>query len=131
MRVLCVIVALLASAYPELSTTISAARSAAPRGDPELFEQRPFLLPSSGRFARFDYRGWHRELVRDRITHEDVSWAMTWLSALSDRQWRDAFRAGDYPAAEAERFIRKLRQGVAEGLAAEGISPAREAGRTR
>ena len=35
------------------------------------------------------------KLVRDRITIDDVHWASALLAQLSDRQWRDAFRAAE------------------------------------
>ena len=38
-------------------------------------------------------------------------------AALTDEQWRDAFRAGGYPKPVADRFIRRMKQKIAEGLA--------------
>jgi hypothetical protein len=37
------------------------------------------------------------------------------LGALSDQQWSDAFRAGGYDPAVADRFIGRLRQKIADG----------------
>jgi hypothetical protein len=62
--------------------------------------------------------GWYNKLVRDRITGEDVAWASNLLGQLSDRQWRDAFRAGGHEPDVAERFIRKLRAKIDEGRTA-------------
>ena len=39
---------------------------------------------------------------------------------LSDAQWRDAFRAGGYTPEDTARFIRRLKQKIAEGLALKG-----------
>jgi hypothetical protein len=44
-----------------------------------------------------------------------VGWASEWLGQLSDQQWRDAFRAGGYEPAVANRFIGRLRQKIVEG----------------
>jgi hypothetical protein len=35
---------------------------------------------------------------------------------LTDRQWKDAFRAGGYPPELADRFIRRFKQKIDEGL---------------
>ncbi len=38
------------------------------------------------------------------------------LQALTDAQWHDAFRAGGFPPAIADRFIRRMKQKIDEGL---------------
>lgn len=88
----------------------------APRGDPAVFEQTPFILGVSQGRVRFDYRGRHRVLF-DRITPADVRWICGRLERLTDTQWQDAFRAGGFPPAMAERFIRRMKQKMHEGLA--------------
>ena len=42
---------------------------------------------------------------------------------LTDAQWRDAFRAGNYPEYMADRFIRRIKQKVGEAAAAGGDRP--------
>ena len=54
-------------------------------------------------------------MLFDRITPADVRWVCQRFSALSDAQLHDAFRAGGYPRATADRFIARLRQKIAEG----------------
>ena len=66
--------------------------------------------------VEFAYSGWYEKLVRDRITPDDVAWASRLLAQLSDRQWRDAFRAGGYEPDVANRFIRTLRERTRQGL---------------
>jgi hypothetical protein len=39
------------------------------------------------------------------------------MQRLTDAQWHDAFRAGNYSDADAERFIRRLKQKIDDGLA--------------
>ena len=80
------------------------------------FEQRHFILGMNGRFVRFDYHGFHGELVRDRIAAGDVGWAMARLSRLTDAQWRDAFRAGGFTPDDTARYLRKLHQDIAQGV---------------
>ena len=65
---------------------------------------------------RFDYRGRHGALV-ERITPDDVRWICEQLDKLTDRQWDDAFRAGGYAPEIAQRFIRRFKQKIQEGLA--------------
>jgi hypothetical protein len=88
----------------------------APRGDPSVFEQTPFITGVANGKVRFDYRGRHRVLF-ENISPADVRWACERLRALTDRQWRDAFRAGGFPDSIAERFIRRMKEKIDEGLA--------------
>jgi hypothetical protein len=88
----------------------------APRGDPAVFEQTPFITGVAGGTVQFDYRGRHRDLFR-HIAPADVRWICTELSRLTDRQWHDAFRAGGFAPPVAARFIRRMKQKIDEGLA--------------
>jgi hypothetical protein len=88
----------------------------APRGDVKVFEETPFIKGVVGGHVRFDYRGRHGTLV-DHMTPDDVRWICERLKRLTDRQWDDAFRAGGYAPQIAERFIKRFKQKVAEGLA--------------
>jgi hypothetical protein len=88
----------------------------APRGDPSVFEQTPFITGVANGKVRFDYRGRHRVLF-ENISPADVRWACERLRALTDEQWRDAFRAGGFPPQIADRFIRRMKQKIDEGLA--------------
>jgi hypothetical protein len=38
------------------------------------------------------------------------------MQRLTERQLQDAFRAGNYSSQDAERFIRRIRQKVSDGL---------------
>jgi hypothetical protein len=91
----------------------------APRSDIVAFEATPFIVGVVYGKVRFDYRGRHRELFRN-ITPADVRWICERLSRLTDEQWQDAFRAGGYDQPLADRFIRRLKQKIAEGLALKG-----------
>jgi hypothetical protein len=90
-------------------------RLRATRGNPALFEREAFLIDVDNDVVTFNYRGWHQELVRQRITRDDVVWASTLLGQLSARQWDDAFRAGGYDAATRSRFIRRLIEKINQG----------------
>jgi hypothetical protein len=99
----------------DLGTALGETGRLAPkRGDPDIFEREPFITGVKDGFVQFNYHGWHQELFK-RISPADVAWASAWLGQLSDQQWRDAFRAGGYEPAVAERFIGRLRQKIADG----------------
>ena len=88
----------------------------ADRNDVVEFETEAFTRGVSGGRVKFNWSGFHKELVSG-LTPEDVRWTCERLARLSDRQWQDAFRAGGYEAGLAERYIRRFKQKIAEGLA--------------
>jgi hypothetical protein len=90
----------------------------APRGDVEVFEQTPFIKGVVNGKVQFEYSGRHAVLF-ENITPRDVRWICTQLDALTDAQLESAFRAGGYDAPTSARFIRRLKQKIAEGLALE------------
>jgi hypothetical protein len=99
----------------DLGTALGETGRLAPqRGAPDIFEREPFINGISDGFVQFNYHGWHKELLK-RISPADVAWASEWLGRLTDRQWSDAFRAGGYKRADADRFIGRLHQKIAEG----------------
>ena len=101
----------------DLGTALGETGRLAPqRGDPEIFERQPFIKSVIGGFVQFHYHGWHQELFKG-ISPQDVAWASEWLGRLTDKQWRDAFRAGGFEPSVADRFIGRLHQKIAEGLA--------------
>lgn len=87
------------------------------RSNPEDFEKHPFLLGFDGDRALFAYQGRHGELLQ-QVRRRDVRWMSERLARITDSQFADAFRAGGYPADTAGRFIRRLKEKIAEGLAA-------------
>jgi hypothetical protein len=87
----------------------------APRGNIEVFEQTPFIRGVANGRVRLDYRGRHKGLF-ENITPADVRWICERLDALTDKQWDDAFRAGGYAKPLADRFIRRMKQKIDEGL---------------
>ena len=87
----------------------------APRGDVVVFERTPFIRGVKSGRVEFDYRGRHKVLF-ENISPADVRWACEQLRALTDDQWHDAFRAGGFPKSLADRFIRRMKQKIDEGL---------------
>jgi hypothetical protein len=91
----------------------------APRGDIDVFEQTPFIKGVSNGRVKFDWRGRHGVLL-ENIRPSDVRWVCGLLARLSDRQLQDAFRAGGYGKETTARFIKRLKQKIAQGQALEG-----------
>lgn len=86
------------------------------RNWPTAFEEESFITHIDGSRVEFDYNGRHQELL-SMITPADVQWAAQQMARLTDAQWRDAFRAGNYARATAERYIHRIKEKVADGLA--------------
>lgn len=88
-----------------------------PRGDIKVWEETPFIkgVDAHG-YVVFEYHGRHHELVA-KLTPADVRWMCERLQTLDDSQWHDAFRAGGYSPSLADRFIRRFKQKIQEGLA--------------
>ena len=80
------------------------------------FERQGFIAGVEGDRVIFDYRGPHGALL-DLITVADVRWTCELLSRLPDRHWDDAFRAGGYSSGDAARYVKKIKQKIAQGLA--------------
>jgi hypothetical protein len=86
------------------------------RGDVASFEREPFVLGVDRDAVRFGFRGRHQELLA-AITVDDVHWICERLQRLTERQWRDAFRAGNFSADVTARYLARIRQKVEQGLA--------------
>jgi hypothetical protein len=100
----------------DLGAALGDANQISPRkSHADSFEKVPFLLGANNGKVEFAYTGWYKNLVRDRITPEEVAWASELLGRLSEKQWADAFRAGGYDRDEAKRFITKLKEKIAQG----------------
>ena len=88
----------------------------ADRNDVLEFETEVFTKGVENGKVKFNWSGFHGQLLDD-ITPADVHWTCERLARLSDAQWADAFRAGGYEPMLAERYIRRFKQKIAEGLA--------------
>ena len=100
----------------DLGTALGGTGRFAPdKNSPSVFERHRYILGVRNGFVEFAYAGWHQELIRERITLDDVAWASELLGALSERQWRAAFLAGGYRPAVADRFIRVLQAKIERG----------------
>jgi hypothetical protein len=86
------------------------------RNDLDGFEEQGFILRIDDRSrVTFDYRGIYRDVINS-VTPPDIRWTCQLLARLSERQWRDAFRAAGYEEASSTRYIDKIKQKIAQGL---------------
>ena len=82
------------------------------RGDPFVFAKLGFIQAVKDGRVQFNYRGRHQELVKDLSTR-DLAWMIRLVSRLSDKQWRDAFRAGGYGPQTSAFFISTIKARLA------------------
>ena len=80
------------------------------------FERQGFITSVDGNKVVFDYRGKNGVLL-NLIKVPDVIWTCELLARIPDGHWQAAFRAGHYSAGDSERFIRKIKEKIAQGLA--------------
>lgn len=80
------------------------------------FEQQGFITSVDGNNVTFDYRGRNGVLL-NLIKVPDVIWACELLARIPDGHWQAAFRAGHYSAGDSERFVRKIKDKIEQGLA--------------
>jgi len=86
------------------------------KNDVEGFEEQGFIRESEGLRVSFDYRGMNQALV-NRVTVPDVVWACELMAKIPDGHWQAAFKAGAYPQEHADRYIKKIKEKIAQGLA--------------
>jgi hypothetical protein len=91
------------------------------RNNLEDFESEELIRKVEDGKVKFAYKARHQALVSG-IPPEDVAWTCRLLSRLSDRQLDDAFRAAGYAPAVRERYVRKIRDKIKEGVALEGLA---------
>ena len=90
----------------------------------EGFEREGFIkrVRDDGRIE-FHYRGRHQELL-SLLRPADLHWAAARMQRLTDTQWRDAFRAANYPDWTADRYIRHIKRKIGEAAAVPDHRPA-------
>jgi hypothetical protein len=77
------------------------------------FEKSRFITRVSSDHIEFGYQGRHKELL-SLITAADLRWASARMGQLTDQQWRDAFRAGNYDDVATGRYLRVIKQRIAD-----------------
>jgi hypothetical protein len=85
------------------------------RGYIDGFEKEAFITGVRDGHVQFAFRGRHRELLQG-IRVDDVRWTCERVNTLTDQQWHDAFRAGNFADEVTARYVARIRQKVKEGL---------------
>ena len=85
------------------------------RNSVEDYERQNFVVGVENGRVQFDYQARHRDLLED-ITPEDVVWISQLFARITDRQLMDAFRAAGMPDGIGQRYVRKLKSKIQEGL---------------
>lgn len=80
------------------------------------FEAQGFIKRFDENSVEFDFHTIYGSVV-DLVRPSDVKWTAELLNRVTDAQWDDAFRAADYSPEIRQRFIRKIKAKIAEGLA--------------
>jgi hypothetical protein len=86
------------------------------KNDLEGFERQGFIKRVEGNRVEFDYRGMNTALTKV-VTPPDVVWACELMSRIPDTHWQAAFRAGAYTPDQTDRYVRKIKAKIAQGLA--------------
>jgi hypothetical protein len=89
--------------------------------DATRYERSRFITGASNGFVEFASKSPYERLFKRRITVDDARWAGQLLARLTDRQWRDAFRAGHYTPDLTDRFVRKIRVNIEEAQNVGGV----------
>lgn len=84
--------------------------------DIEGFEQQGFIKSVDGDRVSFDYRGYNQKLV-DRVTVANVIWACEQMAKIPEGHLQAAFKAGAFTEDETARYIKKIKEKIAQGLA--------------
>jgi hypothetical protein len=84
------------------------------RNDLPGFEQQGFIDRIEGDTVKFHYKGIYRDVISS-VTPQHVRWACDRLAKLTDQQWNDAFRAGGYPPDQTARWVKKIKEKIAQG----------------
>jgi len=85
------------------------------------FERQGFITKVEGDKVSFDYRGVNQALV-NRVTVADVIWACEMMAKFPDGHWQAAFKAGAFAQDETDRYIKKIKDKIAQGLALKGTA---------
>lgn len=85
------------------------------RNDLPGFEQQGFIKAVEGDTVEFHYKGIYKDVVSS-VKPMHVRWACERLAALTDTQWNDAFRAGGYTEDQTARWVKRIKEKIAQGL---------------
>jgi hypothetical protein len=115
----------LGATFGHASTTPIFWRITRSRNNPVNYVKSDFLEKVKGDRVVLHFGGKNRGILKD-IDVQDAQWMGSWLSQLSDRQIRDAFRAANYTPDQINLLTREVRERAAELVS---LRPAVQIGR--
>jgi hypothetical protein len=95
------------------------------RNSVEDYESQGFIVGVENGRVQFDYQARHKDLLED-ITPADVVWISRLFARITDDQLAAAFGAAAMPGDVSERYIRKLKSKIQEGLSLKAITVTRK-----
>jgi hypothetical protein len=117
----------LGATFGHASTTPILWRLTRSRNNPVNYAKSNFLEKVKGDRVVLHFGGKTRGIMKD-IAVQDAQWLGSWLSQLSDRQLRDAFRAANYRPDHINLLVRAVRERTNELLS---LRPNVQIGRRR
>ena len=105
----------LGATFGHASTTPIFWRLTRSRNHPSNYAKSEFLEKVKGNRVVLHFGGKNRGIMKD-IDVDDAQWMAGWLSQLSDRQIRDAFRAANYRPDQINLLARTVRNRTNELL---------------
>ncbi len=85
------------------------------RNDLVGFEEQGFIKSIEGDKVNFHYKGIYKDVV-STVKPAHVRWACERLATLTDQQWNDAFRAAGFNQEHTARYIKRIKEKIAQGL---------------
>ena len=87
------------------------------------YEHEPFIKSVEGDRVNVHFHGAaYVPVLPGTIRASHVRWICERLTRLSDQQWHDAFRAAGYSDDVSDRYVKRLKEKVAQGLAVDATS---------
>jgi hypothetical protein len=86
------------------------------RNDIGEFEEHGFIDEVTDERVEFEYKGRHKEIL-EILTPADVRWMCDRLARLGEAHWRAIFRAAGHSEDVSDRYVRKLKEKIAQGRA--------------
>jgi hypothetical protein len=83
------------------------------RNKPGDYAKAKFISGVKGNYVKFNYDGKRKDLF-EQVTVEDVKWAASLISRLTDQQIADAFRAGNYTDQQIQLLTEALKARIDE-----------------
>jgi hypothetical protein len=81
------------------------------KSNPKAYARSKFITGTKGNRVKMHFNARHHGII-NKVTIDDARWVADLLTQLSDKQIRDAFRAGGYSAKEIEVLTKAVRKRI-------------------